>query len=49
MKRALSKSFPMKDLGTTKHILGVKISRDRKNRKLWLSQESYIKKVKDST
>ena len=35
----------MKDLGSTKHILGMKISRDRKNKKLWLYQESYIKKV----
>ena len=35
----------MKDLGSTKQILGMRISRDRKNRKLWLSQESYIEKV----
>ena len=41
----LSKSFSMKDLGSTKQILGMKISRDRKNKKLWLSQESYIEKV----
>ena len=26
-------------------MLGMKISRDMKNRKLWLSQESYIEKV----
>ena len=38
-------SFAMKDLGTTKQILGMKISCDRKNEKLWLSQESYIEKV----
>ena len=35
----------MKDLGSAKQILGMKISRDRKNNKLWLSQESYIEKV----
>ena len=45
LKRELSKSFSMKDLGSMKQILGMKISRDRKNRKLWLSQESYIEKV----
>ena len=45
LKRALNKSFAMKDLGSAKQILGMKISRDRKNRKLWLSQESYIEKV----
>ena len=45
LKRELSKSFSMKDLGLAKQILGMKISRDRKNRKLWLSQESYIEKV----
>ena len=45
LKRELSKSFAMKDLGPVKHILGMKISRDRKNEKLWLSQESYIEKV----
>ena len=44
-KRELSKSFAMKDLGLVKQVLGMKISRDRKNRKLWLSQESYIEKV----
>ena len=45
LKKELSKSFAMKDLGSAKHILGMKISHDRKNRKLWLSQESYIEKV----
>ena len=45
LKKELSKSFAMKDLGSVKQILGMKISRDRKNRKLWLSQESYIEKV----
>ena len=45
LKRELSKSFAMKDLGSVKQILGMKITCDKKNRKLWLSQESYIKKV----
>ena len=34
LKRELSKSFSMKDMGSTKQILSVKISRDRKNMKL---------------
>ena len=33
LKREFSKSFAMKDLGSVKQILGLKISRDRKNRK----------------
>lgn len=45
LKKELSKSFAMKDLGPTRQILGMKISRDRQNGKLWLSQEKYIEKV----
>ncbi|CAA0837820.1 cysteine-rich RLK (RECEPTOR-like protein kinase) 8 [Striga hermonthica] len=45
LKKELSKSFAMKDLGAAKNILGMKISRDRKNGRLWLSQEDYIEKV----
>ncbi|CAL9012342.1 unnamed protein product [Prunus brigantina] len=45
LKKELSKSFAMKDLGPAKRILGMSISRDRKNWKLRLSQESYIEKV----
>ena len=37
LRRELSKSFAMKDLGSAKQTLGMKICRDRKNRKLWLS------------
>jgi hypothetical protein len=35
----------MKDLGTAKKILGMRITRDMKNRKLTLYQGKYIKKV----
>ena len=35
----------MKDLGAVKQILGMKNCRDRKNRKLTLSQADYIEKV----
>ncbi|CAL9780246.1 unnamed protein product [Musa acuminata subsp. burmannicoides] len=45
LKRELSKSFGMKDLGSVKQILDMKILRDRKKRKIWLSQEAYIEKV----
>ena len=45
LKRELIKSFALTDFGLAKQILGIKISRDRKNWKLWLSQESYIEKV----
>ena len=35
----------MKDLDNTKRILGMKILRDRKVDKLWLSQERYIERM----
>ena len=45
LKNVLSKSFVMKDLGPAKQTLGMRISRDRKNKKLWLSQDRYIEKM----
>ena len=47
LKSDLKKSFAMKDLGAAKQILGMTICRNRKERKLWLSQEKYIEKVLD--
>ena len=44
LKKELSKSFEMNDLGSRSQILGIKISKDKMNGKLWLSQESYIEK-----
>jgi hypothetical protein len=35
----------MKDLGVKKQILGMEIHKDRKNGKLWLSQEKYVEKI----
>jgi hypothetical protein len=35
----------MKDLGAAKKILGMRITRDRKNRQMTLSQGEYIEKV----
>ncbi|GKC98802.1 retrovirus-related pol polyprotein from transposon TNT 1-94, partial [Tanacetum coccineum] len=45
LKRDLSKSFSMKDLGPAKQIIGIRIFRDRGAKKLHISQEQYIKKV----
>ena len=45
LKIKLVNYFSMKDLGATKQILGMRISRDRKNHKLTLSQNEYIQKV----
>ena len=45
LKRKLAKSFAMKDLGASKKILVMRITRDMKNHKLALSQSEYIEKV----
>jgi hypothetical protein len=45
LKKRLSNSFAMKYLGAAKKILGMRITRDMKNRKLTLSQGEYIEKV----
>ena len=45
VKIQLSTQFKMKDLRETQYILGVKVHRDHKNRKLALSQATYIDKL----
>jgi hypothetical protein len=45
LKKKLANSFAMKDLGAAKKILGMRITRDKKNRKLTLSQGEYTEKV----
>jgi ATP-binding cassette subfamily B (MDR/TAP) protein 1 len=45
LKKDLSKSFSMKDLGPAKCILSMRIERDTKSNKFYLSQEKYIEKV----
>jgi hypothetical protein len=45
LKKKLANSFVMKDLGAANKILGMRITRDKKNRKLTLSQGEYIEKV----
>ena len=45
LKRELSKTCDMKDLGSAKSILGMEILREKKASKLWLSQERYIERM----
>jgi hypothetical protein len=45
LKRRLANSFAMKDLGAAKTILRMRITRDKKNHNLILSQGEYIEKV----
>ena len=45
LKILLSSEFEMKDLGDAKKILGMEIERDRAKGCLWVSQESYFRKV----
>ncbi|KAE8723057.1 hypothetical protein F3Y22_tig00013285pilonHSYRG00271 [Hibiscus syriacus] len=45
LKAQMAREFEMKDLGSAKKILGMQIHRDRSNRKIWLSQKNYLKKI----
>jgi hypothetical protein len=45
VKRFLSESFEMKDLGDASYVIGIEIFRDRKKGILGLSQKGYINKV----
>ncbi|KAE8710792.1 hypothetical protein F3Y22_tig00110319pilonHSYRG00355 [Hibiscus syriacus] len=45
LKAQLAREFKMKDLGSANKILGMQIHRDRSNRKIWLSQKNYLKKI----
>ncbi|KAL9258959.1 Retrovirus-related Pol polyprotein from transposon TNT 1-94-like protein [Drosera capensis] len=45
LKVLLNTEFDMKDLGAAQKILGMEIIRDRVQRKLFLSQKSYIQKI----
>jgi hypothetical protein len=45
LKKKLVNSFAMKDLGATKKILNTRITIEKKNHKLILSQGEYIEKV----
>ena len=45
VKRFLSHQFDMKDMSEASYVIGIKIERDRSQRILGLSQETYINKV----
>ena len=45
MKNMLSDRFEMKDLVQANVCLGLEITRDRKQRKLWLTQQAYMEKI----
>src|ERR1041385_7018640 len=45
VREYLNGQFSMKDLGEAAYILGIKIYRDRPNRRLALSQSTYIDKI----
>lgn len=45
IKGEFSRRFEMKDIGEAKLCLGLEITRDRKNKKLFLTQSAYVSKV----
>jgi hypothetical protein len=45
IKAQIARTFDMKDLGSARKILGIEIFRDRRNGKLWLSQQKYVEKI----
>ena len=44
-KKSLSRRFEMEDLGDAKYCLGMLIERDRDNKKLFISQKSYLENI----
>ena len=42
LKKALNRTFAMKDLGPARQILGMHIIRDRSKKQMWLSQEKQL-------
>jgi hypothetical protein len=45
LKAQMARTFDMKYLGALKQILGMEIFRDRRNGKIWLLQQKYVKKI----
>ena len=45
LKRSLQYKFAMKELGQARHILGMRIERNRRTKTLRLSQSNYIQKM----
>jgi hypothetical protein len=44
-EQKLRAKYEVRELGEAKHFLGIRIVRDRTDRKLWLLQDSYIDKM----
>ena len=42
IKKQLKAAYQMKDLGATTSYLGIRITRDQKQRSIWIDQEDYI-------
>ena len=42
VKRQLSKLYQIKDLGPASSYLGIRITRDRNTRAIWIDQQAYI-------
>ena len=45
VKRQLGKLYQMKDLGPASSYLGIRITRDRNTRAIWIDQQVYIEKA----
>ncbi|KAH9684888.1 Integrase catalytic domain-containing protein [Citrus sinensis] len=45
LQAQLAREFKMKNLGPANKILGMQIHRDKNNKKIWLSQKNYLKKI----
>jgi hypothetical protein len=46
-EQKLMAKYNIRKLGELEHFLGIRVIRDRPNRKLWLLQDSYIKKLEN--
>jgi hypothetical protein len=47
IKQGLASRFEMKDLGEAQYILGIRISRDRRNRSISIDQAHYVRELLD--
>ena len=46
-ERNLLATYEIRCLGPCTYFLGIRVVRDRENRKLWLLQDTYIDRLKD--
>jgi hypothetical protein len=45
LKNKLREAYELKELGEISKFIGIRIIRDRPNRKLWICQDNYIEKI----